>query len=70
MYQAGQDARDRQGDARCMQRGIGFRCNFRKDEDDDGKDDGGVENAEVAIETDADDGAERGSGDVDEVVAE
>ena len=69
-HQAGEDARDRQGDACCMQRSIGFRRNFRKDEDNDGENDGGVEDAEVAVETDTDNGTERGGGDVDEVVAE
>ena len=69
-HQASKDAGDRQGDARRMQRGIGFRRNFGEDEDGNGEGDGGVENAEVAVETDADDGAERGGGDVDEVVAE
>ncbi len=70
MHQAGKDARNRQGDAWRVQRGIGFRRNFGEDEDNNGEGDGGVEDAEVAVEADADDGAERGGGDVDEVVAE
>ena len=43
---------------------------FGEDEDDDGQDDGGEQHAKVAVKTQADDGAERGGGDIDEVVAE
>ena len=51
-------------------RGECFRRYFREDENYDSEDDGGEQDAKVAVEAQADEGAERGGGDIDEVVAE
>jgi hypothetical protein len=76
-YQGHQHPQQRQqhhaggeGDAFRVQRGDGLRGDLGEDQDHQRQQEGGDDDARVAVETDRDDRGDRRGGDVDEVVAD